>query len=323
MPDIAKLNAIAPADFNKVDGIAKGDIAKISGFDMPSSGTQYVSGAAMHLVAANATSYSGPGATVWNDISGSGNNVSLINGPTEPTAGDNFIRFDGVDDYGQHTWVSGEYFYADASNYTQFPTASCSFVASFPEDGTTGLVPRDALCQIGSRKQSSNMRCFQMRAEYRGVMVLLAYGSSVFIKWPSNDTTNFQYNSASGYYEPKPNRVLNMGVRWQRSPATGYRHVGGYLNGAPYASSGFTGGSSQTNGLASESRTDYTYANASAVRRGQAQWLLEAQHNSSGTILTNGFSADIREVMLYTGALSDAEFLQNHNAYVSAYGPLN
>lgn len=323
MSDIAKINAVAPADFSKIRGIAKGDIAKVDGLDMPSSGTQYVSGATMHLVAANATSYSGPGATTWNDISGSSNNVSLINGPTEPTAGDDFIRFDGVDDYGKHTFVSGEYFYGDASNTAQFLTASCSFVASFPEDGTTGLVARDAICQFGSRKQSSGMRCFQMRAEYRGIIVLLAYGSAVFIKWPSNDSTNFQYNSASGYYEPKPDRVLNMGLRWQRSPATGYRHVGGYLNGAPYASSGFTGGSSQQSGIASESRTNYTYANASAVRRGQAEWLLAGQHNSSGNLITNTLQSDMREFLLYEGALTDAEFLQNHNAYVSAYGPLN
>jgi hypothetical protein len=110
----------------------------------------------MHVVAADSNSYSGPGATTWNDISGSSNNVSLVNGPTEPVAGDDYIVFDGVDDYGVHTWQSGDYFYGDSSTNAMFPSASISFVVSFPEFGTTGYVWNPyAIAQFGSRKQSS------------------------------------------------------------------------------------------------------------------------------------------------------------------------
>ena len=288
----------------------------------PTPPPAYVSGSVMHVVAADVNSYSGPGATTWNDISGNSSNVSLVNGPTEPVAGDDYIVFDGVDDYGVHTWQSGDYFYGDSSTNAMFPSASISFVVSFPEFGSTGYVWNPyAIAQFGSRKQSSGMRCFQMRAERRGILMGFAYGSAHFIQWPSNQPNDFQYNSGTGLYEPIPNRVIHFGIRWEKTPSTGYRNIGGYINGLPYVASGFT--NNPPNQLANSSRCDFQFAGASALRRGQAQWLLQAQHNSSGNILANTLQGDLREVLLYTGALTDAEFLQNYNAYVSAYGPLN
>ena len=322
MPDIAKLSGVAPADFSEVSGVAKGSIADINGFTLPSSGPGYVAGAALHVVAADANSYSGPGATTWNDISGNSSNVSLFNGASEPVAGDDYIVFDGVDDYGAHTWQSGDYFYGDSSTNAMFASASISFVVSFPERLSTGFVWNPyAIAQFGSRKQSSNMRCFQMRAERRGILIQFAYGSSSFIQWPSNQPNNFQYNSGTGIYEPIPDRVIHFGVRWEKSPATGYRNIGGYVNGLPYVASGFT--NNPPNQLANSSRCDFQYASSSALRRGQAEWLLQSQHKANGLSRANYLQGDLREVLLYSAALTDAQFLQNYNAYVSAYGPLN
>lgn len=55
-------------------------------------------GMVLQLDAANPASYPGTG-TAWNDISGYGNNGTLVNGPTFSSANGGAISFDGADDY--------------------------------------------------------------------------------------------------------------------------------------------------------------------------------------------------------------------------------
>lgn len=55
-------------------------------------------GLVLHLDAANVKSYPGSG-TVWNDLSGNGNNGTLVNGPTYNSNNKGSIVFDGVNDY--------------------------------------------------------------------------------------------------------------------------------------------------------------------------------------------------------------------------------
>ena len=55
-------------------------------------------GLKLYLDAGNATSYAGTG-TVWTDISGSGNNGTLVGDPTYNSANSGSIVFDGVDDF--------------------------------------------------------------------------------------------------------------------------------------------------------------------------------------------------------------------------------
>lgn len=52
-------------------------------------------GLVLHLDAANLKSYTGSG-TIWNDLSGLGNNATLVNGPSYSN---NSITFDGSNDY--------------------------------------------------------------------------------------------------------------------------------------------------------------------------------------------------------------------------------
>jgi len=59
----------------------------------------------INLDAANTQSYPGSG-TTWNDISGNGNNGTLINGPTFNSSNGGSIVFDGVDDIVTTTYVS-------------------------------------------------------------------------------------------------------------------------------------------------------------------------------------------------------------------------
>jgi hypothetical protein len=54
-------------------------------------------GLVLHLDAANRRSYPGTG-TGWFDLSGNGNNVILVNGPSYSSSNNGFITFDGTND---------------------------------------------------------------------------------------------------------------------------------------------------------------------------------------------------------------------------------
>jgi len=60
--------------------------------------TIVTSGLVLYLDAGQTASYPGTG-TVWTDLSGNGNNATLINGPTFSSANGGSIVFDGVNDY--------------------------------------------------------------------------------------------------------------------------------------------------------------------------------------------------------------------------------
>lgn len=63
------------------------------------SGPEIVNdGLVLHLDAANDRSYPGSG-TTWSDLSGNGNNGTLINGVGYSTDNNGVLTFDGVDDY--------------------------------------------------------------------------------------------------------------------------------------------------------------------------------------------------------------------------------
>ena len=57
-------------------------------------------GLVLCLDSANTKSYGGSG-TTWTDVSGSGNNGTLYNGPTHTSGADGYFTFDGSNDYSQ------------------------------------------------------------------------------------------------------------------------------------------------------------------------------------------------------------------------------
>lgn len=61
-------------------------------------------GLVLSLDAANTKSYPGSG-TVWTDLSGNGNNGTLINGPTFDSGSNGSILFDGVNDFVDTTFT--------------------------------------------------------------------------------------------------------------------------------------------------------------------------------------------------------------------------
>ena len=56
------------------------------------------SGLVLYLDASNPNSYAGTG-TTWTDLSGYGNDFTLVNNPTFNTGNGGYLQFDGVDDY--------------------------------------------------------------------------------------------------------------------------------------------------------------------------------------------------------------------------------
>lgn len=74
-------------------------------------------GLVLYLDAANTRSYPGTG-TAWNDLSRSGNNGTLVNGPTFNSGNLGSIVFDGIDDYTSVT-------HSTSLNITETFTISC------------------------------------------------------------------------------------------------------------------------------------------------------------------------------------------------------
>jgi hypothetical protein len=88
-------------------------------------------GLVIYLDAANKTSYPGSG-TIWYDISGNGNNGTLVNGPTFSSSNGGIFVFDGVNDYVN---------FGDSNSFTLpggfsvniwFKTAAVSFSSASP-----------------------------------------------------------------------------------------------------------------------------------------------------------------------------------------------
>ena len=81
-------------------------------------------GLVLYLDAANTRSYPGTG-TAWNDLSRSGNNGTLTNGPTYNSANLGSIVFDGVDDFFTGSFVCNKTFYS--VDFWIFPTSVNDF----------------------------------------------------------------------------------------------------------------------------------------------------------------------------------------------------
>jgi hypothetical protein len=74
------------------------DTSRIGSLPIPSAATIVTDGLRLYLDAGNASSYPGSG-TTWTDISGYGNNFTLVNGPTFSTESGGAIVFDGTNDH--------------------------------------------------------------------------------------------------------------------------------------------------------------------------------------------------------------------------------
>ena len=98
-------------------------------------------GLVLNLDAGNTLSYSGSG-TTWTDISGYGNNATLVNGPTYSAANSGYITFDGANDYAD--------FYAPNLTTTATVEMWCNITAGYPNKMFMGWNDYDIYCGGGS-----------------------------------------------------------------------------------------------------------------------------------------------------------------------------
>lgn len=74
------------------------NVSAVGNIPIPPVSNVVTDGLRLYLDAGNASSYPGSG-TTWTDISGFGNNFTLVNGPTYSTESGGAIVFDGTNDY--------------------------------------------------------------------------------------------------------------------------------------------------------------------------------------------------------------------------------
>jgi hypothetical protein len=74
------------------------DTSRLGSLPIPPISSIVTDGLRLYLDAGNASSYPGSG-TTWTDISGYGNNFTLVNGPTYSTESGGAIVFDGTNDH--------------------------------------------------------------------------------------------------------------------------------------------------------------------------------------------------------------------------------
>ena len=126
-------------------------------------------GLVLYLDAANTRSYVS-GSTTWNDISRSGNNGTLINGPTFNSGNGGSIVFDGVNDY---------VIVSDFSTYSGTQGTLCAWV--YPNSGNVNryVIAAGELGQTGRSRAIGTLS---------GRWWLVGYGSSNQ-DWLTNFTT--------------------------------------------------------------------------------------------------------------------------------------
>jgi hypothetical protein len=86
------------------------------------SGNISTGGLQLYLDAGVTASYAGTG-TAWNDLSGNGNNLTLVNGPAYSSSNGGFFLFDGTNDYVSNytygtTFSANEFTYQAVLNYS-------------------------------------------------------------------------------------------------------------------------------------------------------------------------------------------------------------
>lgn len=330
---IDKINGIDFSSIAGINGVAKASIAKFNGVEAASSAlTDYVSsGLEMHFNAGDENSYnSSTTPSTWTDISSNGYSMALNNGPTEPNAGDNYIQFDGVDDYGEIIVPSTDYFYGEGSASGGTETHDqdqYSFVAvcSFPEDGSTGYVVSDAYCGMSCRRRrqtrSSSTRGTLIRFSLYGFQHSNYYGALASMKPPSNMSTYFHYNSSRSQYEIKPDTKVHVAFTVDLTSSTTNNFIC-YINGQTFTATASTGGSNL-----SGSSLNLTYDTTSQIKDGSQYWHhgvspLNTSYNGNPVVSSNSLSTNTYELMMYNRVLTAAEVEQNFDAYVDRYGAI-
>lgn len=182
----------------------------VRSYDWPvSANTVVSSGLQMHLDAANSSSYPGSGST-WTDLTGNGNNITLVNSPSFDSANGGSIYFAGVNQYG----------FANHSSTINATTISISIWinSTSPSTGNGGEV-------IGKHNASGSLNGWAINCDAGN----LPYG---------------YFKNATTYYDTSTStrRVPNnewVNIVWVQVPST---YLKMYINGTLTGTNNSIGG---------------------------------------------------------------------------------
>jgi len=194
-------------------------------------------GLVLHLDAANVKSYSGSG-TTWFDLSGNGNNGTLVNDPAYSSANNGTLVFDGTNDYAN---VLGDYHLIPELTFDCWfkPTNTIAGGANqsgriwgkggdfeIRFDGAVGteLAGGKLGCDLGGTNNLiSTNEAWSNTVWYNLVIVMLASSSRMYIQSEldatgtrgsvTNQTATFQIGrSASNVGSPFPGSISNFKI---------------------------------------------------------------------------------------------------------------
>jgi hypothetical protein len=239
-------------------------------------------GLVLYLDAANPNSYLS-GSTIWNDISRSGTNGTLTNGPTFSSANGGSIVFDGVDDYIDAIGTTSDYNYIFSSG-----TFSLSFWIKKSANNVRYVIAGNTL--------TNSEKGFFIIAEYG----ISGFGDNCLRMTVTGNQTNFRLIAGS-------TNDNTLGTSWTHCTFTCQNpdKIGQwYINGVASTTSTRVGSGNANQG---------TYYSGPATRTlniGRANF-------TSTTIPLNG---NIAQFSIYNRTLSASEILQNYNATKGRFG---
>ena len=239
-------------------------------------------GLVLNLDAGFIPSYQGSG-TTWYDLSYSGNNGTLVNGPTFSSANGGSIVFDGVDDYIDNIGSTSSFDFIFSSG-----TFSLSFWIKKSANNVRYVIAGNTL--------TNSEKGFFIIAEYG----ISGFGDNCLRMTVTGNQTNFRLIAGS-------TNDNTLGTSWTHCTFTCQNpdKIGQwYINGVASTTS--------TRGSAGNANQG-TYYSGPATRTlniGRANF-------TSTTIPLNG---NIAQFSIYNRTLSASEVLQNYNAQKSRFG---
>jgi hypothetical protein len=254
------------------------------------------SGLVLHLDAAQKRSYPGTG-TTWTDLSGNGNNGTLVNGPTFNSANGGSIVFDGVDDHINMGNILNSVFAGTNVKYTISVWVKFDVL-----NVNTGY---SLVSKIGDSSFGENQRQFSFivrnltGSSYNGFQV-------EYIKYATLDAGSFR-GVRTNNFNVLTNNIYNITVTHDGSINTndGLDRVNLYLNSVNETKTiSFTGGTLLNTFEAGTARTAIgSVIGANPINTPRSP-----------------LDGNVYNTLIYNRVLSQAEILQNYNATKSRFG---
>jgi hypothetical protein len=183
------------------------------------------SGLALCLDAANIKSYPGTGAT-WTDLSGNGNNVTLVNSPTFSTTNNGRITFNGSTQYGTTSSSTSLTFSQPTVTIACTPAAGTAIAKGrFGSYWNYGIVAPGAT-SFKARNSNNDVESLTYPT-VSGVNIFTAAWDGAFVNFYLNGQYISQTNS---FYSPVANNLHNLTIGVAQTASGFLEYYGGSIS---------------------------------------------------------------------------------------------